>query len=185
MAPHQYTFSTTIQIGDTLVSNGTGTVLRAIEPPEVVMAKIKESYIPFAVNKMMNDREKISLDVQVRNPKGSNLIILSSKGPLSMSESYKDLHNLVVKPILEDHLKIIDVPRRSFLISSQQANIKLKNLEDPRIYSVEEKDLLIQIEAAKMKLTGLEEQEKLLLSQKMRLTETQALLRKQILAIEE
>ncbi len=184
LVPAKYTYSTTIEIGNTLASNGTGIVSRPIESPEAVLAKIKESYVPLAVNQMKQE-DKVTFAVTVRNPKASNLIILSSQGTVNMAEPYQNLHDMVTKSILIDHLKIIDVPRKEYKIQSQQEGIKLKKLEDPRIFAIEEKDLLIQIEAAKMKLTGFDEREKLLLSQNKRLAETQVLLRQQISKVEE
>lgn len=183
LAPTKYTYSTTIQIGKTFTSNGEG-VIREIESSEVVLAKLKESYIPLAVNQMMMLEDKV-FAVKVKNPKGSDLMILSSKCMTNMAKSYTKLHNLVTKPLMEDHLKIIGVPRKEYQILSQQESIKLKNLEDPRIYSIEEKNLQIQVEAAKMYLTEIENTEKLLLSQKIRLTETQVLLEQQITKAED
>ncbi|MCK4620858.1 MAG: hypothetical protein KAT62_01455 [Desulfuromonadales bacterium] len=185
LVPDKYTYSTSIEIGTTLENNGSGIVSRTIESPEAALAKIKESYIPLAVAQMTEQSTEKSFAIQARIPKKSNLIILSSKDTVNMAESYRVLHGLVTKPLMEDHLRIIDVPRRQYRISSDQAKIKLKILEDPRIFAIEEKDLLIQTEAAKMQLTGLDDQKNLLLSQDKRLTETQVLLRQQINTVEE
>jgi len=184
LLPAKYTYTTSLEIGTTLASNGTGIVSRAIETPDSVLAKLNESYIPLAVGQMAESDRGLFSGVQAKNPKESNLIVLSSKGTLEVADSLRALHTLVIKPLIEDHRRILETPRRGYQITAAQETIKLKTLEDPRIYMIDEKDLSIQLDAAKMKLVDLDDQKKLLLSQEKRLIETQELLRQQIGKVE-
>ena len=184
-APVKYIFTTSIEIGTTLTSNGVGTVSRPIESPDMVLAKLKETYIPLAVAQMLDEHSDSSFDVQVKNPKESNLIVLTSKGIPEMAESLRALHTQAIKPLLEDHRRILAVPYRDYEILASKENIKLKALKDMRVYVVEEKNLTIQLSSAKMKSADLDDRKNLLLFQEKRLAETQELLRQQIAKIEE
>jgi hypothetical protein len=149
-----------------------------------VLAKINESYIPLAVAQMAKLDDEDIPQIEAKNPKNSNLISLASKGPQEMSETLRELHERVVKPVLADHLRIVEVPRRGFQLSAEKESLRLKDLEDPRMFGILEKDLLIQVEGAQNHLNELDDQQKLLLSQEKRLAETQELLRKQVGKVE-
>lgn len=182
--PLKYAYKTSIEIGTTLTSTGSGVESTMIEPPEVVLAKIKESYIPRAIVQMMEKNVEQSFITQAKNPKKSNLIVLTTRGTADLAGPVHELHSLIIEPLLEDHLQVINVPRRDYEISVNQQKIQLEKLQNPRIFSIKEKEMLIQINAAKMKLSELDDQKQLLLSQDKRLTETQALLRKQADTVE-
>lgn len=182
--PVKYFYKTTIDIGTTLVNSDRGTITRIIEPPESVLAKFEESYIPEAIYLLTDSSDRNRFKIQANIPKRSNLVVLTSKCSPDMGESCRQLHELATKPLLEDHLRVIDVPRREYKIMSDQAKVELKNIKDPRLYMVKENDLVIKVEVEKMQLISFDDQINHLLSQEKRLEETQSLLRKQILTVE-
>ena len=180
--PLVYTYSTPIEIGSTLVNQGAAIQSKIIESPESVLAKINESYIPFAVAQVLQSRGEV-FKIKARIPKNSRLVILSSVGTKDMSEVFQELHGFVEKKILQDHQRLIEVPRREYQLLTDQEKIKLNNLSDPRIYQISQKNLLIELDKAKKELVTLDDQKNLFRAQIKRLGETQMLLRTQIEAV--
>ena len=185
LAPINYSYSTIIDIGTTIANGAAGLESRAIASPVEVQAKLESSYIPLAVEQMAESNGDGFWEIKATTPRESRLVILTSKGTADMAESYRLLHSLATKPLIEDHIRIVDVPRREYQLLAAQEEIKLKALEDPRTFAIEEEKLLIDIEAAKAQLVKLDDQKKLLLSQEKRLSDTQILLRQQIKQVEE
>ncbi len=185
LTPAKYSYSTFIEIGNTLANSGTGIVSRSIEPPDAALIKLQEGYIPLGLMEMAKAKPDVKFAVKGRLPEKSNLIVLTSQGPADMAADYLALHDLLVKPFMEDHLRIIDVPRREYELMAAQEKIVLQDLEDPRIYSQAEKEFLIEIETEKNVLVSLDDEKQFLISQTKRLNDTQALLRQQITAVEQ
>lgn len=187
LPPAKYSYLTTVEIGSFPVDNNeTGGITRElIESPEMVLAKIKQSHIPLAQYQISRENNGRILGVAASIPKSSDLISLVSKGEEVNIELYKELHASVVASLLAGHQSDVEVLRTEHRIKLDSATKMLNNLEDPRVYAIAEKALKLKLNAARMSLVEYDDQEKLYLSKKLQLAETQFLLKKQIKKIEE
>ena len=128
VVPRSYQYSTSIEIGTRL----SGTELTVMESPETVLAKVKESYIPLAQqdNLVTYPELKSVVEIDVRVPKGSQIIVLSSKGPEDEGDIHKALQQSVVGMLKKDHGRIVDVLRKETEILQHRAVAKLEELRD-------------------------------------------------------
>ena len=128
VTPKKYGYSTSIEIGSRVIQDR----VQPIESPETLLAKIQESYIPFVQSQYRNQNqsdEKI-YGISARVPKGSQLIVLESKGEESVSEIFKDLQQRVVNEVKKDHKRIIEVIRKELEIARNEAVSQLEELKD-------------------------------------------------------
>lgn len=128
VVPRDYQFSTSIEIGSRL----DGSDVSLVEPPETLLAKVNESYIPLARQRYLlahPDIEDVP-KIDARIPKGSQIIVLNSKGPESESAIHETLQQAVVDMVKKDHGRIIDVMRKESEIRQQRATAKLEELKD-------------------------------------------------------
>ena len=123
-----YQYSTSIEIGTRL--NGTESSI--MESPETVLAKIKESYIPMARQEyfMAHPELKSVIKIDARVPKGSEIVVLSSKGFEDDGDIHKALQQSVVDRLKKDHGRIVDVLRKETEILQHKAVAKLEELKD-------------------------------------------------------
>lgn len=180
--PKKYTYSSIIEIGSTIFDKGNGIETSLIENPETVQAKLTESYIPLAQaesNKDLEESAKI-YEITTKIPKGSQLVVLQSKGGADEESVYTKLHRLVVERMLVDHRKVIEVPKKQYEVGLAQASLKLEELEDPRIFAVRENELKSQIQQAKSSLQEIKGQAKLLAAKAQHLEKTKELLQQQV-----
>ena len=128
VTPKKYGYSTSIEIGSRVIQDR----VQPIESPETLLAKIQESYIPFVQlqyrNQNENDEEIYKISARV--PKGSQLVVLESKGVESVSEIFKDLQQRVVNEVKKDHKRIIEVIRKELEIARNEAVSQLEELKD-------------------------------------------------------
>lgn len=126
--PPSYQYSTSIEIGTRI----NGTELSVVESPETVLAKVKESYIPLAQQDYFDQHseQESVVKIDVRVPKNSQIIVLSSKGPDDQGDIHKALQQSVVDRLKKDHGRIIDVIRKETEILQHQAAAKLEELKD-------------------------------------------------------
>jgi capsular polysaccharide biosynthesis protein len=128
VVPPSYQYSTSIEIGTRL----NGTELSVMESPETVLAKVKESYIPLAQQDYLDQHpeSKSVIKIDTRVPKGSQIIVLSSKGADADGDIHKALQQSVVDTLKKDHGRIVDVLRKETEILQHQAVAKLEELKD-------------------------------------------------------
>ncbi len=128
LVPRNYQYSTSIEIGTRFI----GENLEMIELPQTLLAKIQESYIPLARQEYaakhpeFNGVPKIEASV----PKGSQIIVLGSKGPENKSDVHKTLQQTIVDMTRKDHSQIVDVLRKEAEIDKNKAVTKLDELKD-------------------------------------------------------
>lgn len=132
LVPAKYQYSTSIELGARL--DGENDVV-VIESPETLLAKIQESYIPLARRQYQQYLAEHSavesvLMIDARIPKGSQIVVLSSKGPEGDSVMHKAVQQSVVNMVKVDHKRITDVLRKETEILQNRAKAKLEELKD-------------------------------------------------------
>ncbi len=139
VVPPSYQYSTSIEIGTRL----NGTELSIVESPETVLAKVKESYIPLAQQNYLNNHSEFKSVVKIdaHIPKGSQIIVLTSKGSEEKSDIHMTLQQSVVDMLKKDHSRIFGGLRKEMEIMLNLATEKLERLkEDSNVFTLEERD---------------------------------------------
>ena len=209
-----YTYSTTIEIGATsnlIIDSETGELsnepLELIDQPETVLAKVKESYIPIVQREYLESHPDLNVfKIDARIPKGSELIILESKGPEENKQAHLEIQQKILDRLILGHKKRTDVTRSQYQVQVAKSQLKLEEildpttidverkalenelireklkleeLKDPRILAVPRKGLEREISLTELSLQELNDQKKLIQQQVIRLTEVERLLQKQ------
>ena len=128
LLPKQFTYSTSIEIGSRVINDN----IHLIEDPQTLLAKIQESYIPLVLHEYLrtsNNNANI-YKITARIPKGSEIVVLESKGTNEDSDSIMLLQQRVVDKVKQDHLRIIDIIRQEVEINRNVAQSKLAELQD-------------------------------------------------------
>ncbi|MCK4691274.1 MAG: hypothetical protein KAT20_05680, partial [Desulfuromonadales bacterium] len=175
--PVTYPYTTTIEIGS--IEGG------RIESPDVVLVKLEKIIIPRGIRNYSDEHGGGLPGVKTGISKNSQLLTLTSYGSEEMANPFSELHQLILGPLFAEHRRIINVPQREYRLQVDKAKLVLKDLENPRIFTIEEQVLKVQLVAARMKAAEFDDQEKLLVSQGKRLIETQSLLEQQIIKVKE
>jgi len=128
LTPAKYQYSTSIEIGTRL----SGENVVVIESPETLLAKIQESYIPLARQQYLSGHSAVGElpGIEARIPKGSQVIVLSSKGSESAGVVHKAIQQSVINMVKTDHNRITDVLRKETEILQNRAMAKLEGLKD-------------------------------------------------------
>ncbi|NOX92233.1 MAG: hypothetical protein GXP18_07230 [Gammaproteobacteria bacterium] len=128
LTPAKYQYSTSIELGTRL----SGEDVVVIESPETLLAKVQESYIPLARQQYLAGHSAVGEvpKIEARIPKGSQIIVLSSKGSESVGVAHKAVQQTVVNMVKTDHNRITDVLRKETEILQNRAVAKLEELKD-------------------------------------------------------
>ncbi|HEC17729.1 MAG TPA: hypothetical protein ENI97_00100 [Gammaproteobacteria bacterium] len=125
--PAKYEYSTSIEIGTRI----NGDEVEVIESPQTLLAKIQESYIPLARQEYLSSHARSGAPrVEAHIPKGSEIIVLNSKGTERQGPDHKQVQQSVVDMVKKDHGRIITVLRKETEILQNQALAKLEELKD-------------------------------------------------------
>ncbi len=213
LLPQKYNYTSTIEIGSTLTQAASGTVPQLIDPPETVLAKIQESYIPLAQQQFSKAHpdNNTSYKITARIPKDSQLVVLEAKGSEEDGANYLQQLQAVTKYLLQDHQREMNVYQArlnnglalakitldeitdpSTLATQQKqlesqlnnARIKLDELRDPRVLAVPRQQLENKLAREEKQLTDLKDQTKLVKARYQRLDEIDTLLKQQISDLE-
>jgi len=213
LLPQKYNYTSTIEIGSTLTQTSSGTAPQLIDPPETVLAKIQESYIPLAQQQFRKNHPDSNAlyKINARTPKGSQLVVLESKGAEKDSANYLQLLQTVTQYLLQDHQRVMNVYQAGLnnqlalakikldeitdpsTLATQQkqlesqlnnARIKLDELRDPRVLAVPRQQLENRLAREEKQLTDLKDQAKLIKARYQRLDEIDVLLKQQISDLE-
>ncbi|HFD91853.1 MAG TPA: hypothetical protein ENJ22_01025 [Gammaproteobacteria bacterium] len=207
--PDRYEYATVVEIGTTLIREGAGEASRLIDSPETVLAKIRESYIPWALNRHLADRPgdqgRYRLDAEI--PRKSDLVVVRGKGTMEDEPVYLALLNSVLERLFSDHGRQTAVVRSRLESQLVQARthmaalqdpatlavkkkaledelnglrIQLEELRDPRILKLKVQKLETELEQKRKVLTGLRNRARLYQAQYKRLDQVDELLSKQI-----
>ena len=101
-----YRYAASIEIGSRLVNNK----IVKIDSPATVLAKLTEGYIPLVLAENLNantSKDTISPKISGRIPKGSEIIVLETKGVKEHEDVYVRLLIEVIKKIKDDHKLIV------------------------------------------------------------------------------
>jgi len=157
LLPQKYSYTTTIEIGSTLMQTASGTMPQLIDPPETVLAKLQESYIPLAQQQFRkshpDDRTLYNIDARI--PKGSQLVVLEAKGTEENSADYLQQLQTVTNYLLQDHQRVMNVYQAGLNNQLAQAKIKLDEITDPSTLATQQKQLESQLNNAQIKLDEL------------------------------
>ncbi|MBN1958133.1 MAG: hypothetical protein JXQ81_02250 [Desulfuromonadales bacterium] len=179
-----YEYVTTLVVGTILVSEEDQTERIPVEGPEVVKIKLDQVYIPIAVNEFLDETAGRRLKAETSVQKNSNILLVKSAGPADQRAIYKKFHQLIIDPVIQEHGQLISATLKEYQLMVDRANLKLKELEDPQIFTFDEKVLEGDINEAEFRLVHLDDENKLLQSKQQRLLDTQEILKKQIVKIE-
>jgi hypothetical protein len=110
LLPRSYGFTTTIEIGQVQLQGG-GSAL--IEPTEAVIAKITNAFLPQIERayEERNGRTGFTIGMDVRSPRGTSLLLLSSKGSQAQQEEHISIHSLIVQRVVEEHRREVELMR--------------------------------------------------------------------------
>ncbi|MDT8384414.1 MAG: Wzz/FepE/Etk N-terminal domain-containing protein [Gammaproteobacteria bacterium] len=153
LLPQKYTYSTSIEIGSTLETSGSGEVVRLIDQPESVLAKIKESYIPLVQQEFhaAHPTDDSLYKIEARAPKNSLLIVLEAKGKADNRAIYLEHLQSVTDKLLEDHQRVMNIYRGRLHSQLALAQIELDEIADPSTLATKQKDLETQLNTARIK----------------------------------
>lgn len=128
LVPPKFQYSTSIELGTRI----DGANVSVIESPETLLAKIQESYIPLARQQYLSKHSTTGgvPKIEARVPKGSQIIVLSSKGSESRGADHKSVQQAVVDMVQQDHDRIVNVLRKETEILQNKAVAKLEELKD-------------------------------------------------------
>ena len=180
-----YEYTTTLQIGTALIESKNTIERSGIESSPSVKLKLEQVYIPAAIIQLIGRYDGRLASALAKEQKNSNIILITSKGGAEDEHLFKELHTIIVSPLIANHREAIAVLKKQYEILVDRANLTLKDLEDPKLFGIQEGSLKVEIEAAQMELAGFDERKLLLLANKTGLTEIKNLLTEQISRIEE
>lgn len=155
--PKSYAYATAVEIGTTLVKEGNGYATALIDPPQTVLAKLNESYIPWVRHRYFQEHpeDKALYLLEASIPKDSQLIVIKGEGPATDEAIYLTQMHQVLKRLLEDHQRQTVVVRSGIEAQLARAREKLAELRDPSTLAVQRKNLEKEINALKIKLDEL------------------------------
>lgn len=139
LLPEKYNYTTSIEIGYS--TNQTGKVLERtpIDNPQTVLAKLTTNYIPQARQHYATQypQDIAPPEIKVRIPKGSQLIILESKGPEDKAKIFIALLQAALDKLFMDHQRVTDLARADLQTSIDKAGLVLAERQDPRSLQVD------------------------------------------------
>ena len=175
VAVRSHTFRTAVEIGRNGVDN------KLIDEPETILAKLTHAYIPDVLRAYRADHpEGRRVQVDAKIPKGSQLVVLESRGPKDAEPVYRALHEATIDKLIGDHRRTSDEILTQYASERSRAAIKLDELADRRIFAVQEKFLQGEIERGQLRLGSLRDQAGLIEAEAKRLDETKKLLTQQV-----
>ncbi|MCF6267458.1 MAG: hypothetical protein L3J57_13060 [Desulfuromusa sp.] len=179
-----YEYTTAVQIGTALVGGSDSAVKTGIEASPSVKLKLEKVYIPMATRQLSGKYDNRLGSARVKENKNSNILLITSKGGEDDHQFFEDLHTIAISPLIANHRELIAASKKQYEILAQRAKLILKDLEDPKIFAMDENTVKGKIESAQLDLAGIDGQKIILLAKKNGLKETKKLLRDQISQIE-
>jgi len=148
--PVKYNYSTTLEIGGLSYDSQGRQVL--IEQPTSVLAKLKQSYIPFVTHAYLQENpgfEGIPV-INAKLEKNSNIILINISGIEKYRSIYVQLLNSVVGQVKLDHkrislLKVKDLELSQYKLKNQINVLKSEEqLIQSQIGRIDKKELLLK-----------------------------------------
>jgi len=148
--PIKYNYSTTLEIGG-FSYDGQGRLV-LVESPSSVLAKLKQSYIPFVTQAYLQENPEFEggAVINAKLEKNSNIILIDISGIEKYRNIYVQLLNSIVDQIKQDHkrislLKVKDLELSQYKLKNQIS--VLKNEEQhiqSQIGRLDKKELLLK-----------------------------------------
>lgn len=176
-----FKYSTTIMLG--YISGEkteSGDKTESLVSPEQGLAMLNETFIPMSREFLQKKYNKNPPEIKATVPKNSQVIVLTSQGRLEDDGRIRDGHTVVVEGIRKETQQKIDAARKGQELQIANARLKLKELEDPRIFKHNEKNFFIKLNEAQSQMAAIVDQEKYQDLREQQLTNTQNLLNKEI-----
>ncbi len=107
----QYEYSTTVELGHTVTVAGERAL---VEPAAKVQSKLKEYYLPLAVDVMKDSGSGYAGGVDVKVPRGSDLLVITSKGTANDEEAIHRLQTLIVDSMVGEHSSLTEDSLNAF-----------------------------------------------------------------------
>ncbi|MCW8956489.1 MAG: Wzz/FepE/Etk N-terminal domain-containing protein [Gammaproteobacteria bacterium] len=173
--PTKFNYSTSIQIGAVVEMDSGRNHFVFIEEPETVLAKINETYIPYALNRYSNENPDslIQPDIKARIPKKSSLIVLEARGEEKYEAIYQTLLKAVAEMVVEDHQPSMRMMDSEYASNLNRQKIKLAELQAPSTLQIQLKSLEVQLTAAQLRMEELNDDRLIAVSMQSLLTEKQ------------
>lgn len=138
------------------------------------------AYIPDAIREHRADHpEDRNIKMSAKIPKGSEVVVLESRSRQTAEATYRSLQQGVADRLIRDHQRTIDQIVKQYESDLSRAKIRLDELTDQRIFTVQEKLIQGEIDRGRGHLASLKDQAKLVEAEKKRLDETKKLLTQQ------
>ena len=148
--PVKYNYTTTLEIGGLSYDSQGKLVL--VEPPSSVLAKLKQSYIPFVAHAYLQKNpgfEGVPV-INAKLEKNSNIILIDISGIEKYRNIYVQLLNSIVDQVKQDHkrislLKVKDLELSQYKLKNQVGVLKNEEqLIQSQIRRVDKKELLLK-----------------------------------------
>lgn len=102
-----------------------------IDTPQTVLSKLEEGYIPAVLSAYRAENSEVPpIKITARLPKGSEIVVIESKGKEGLGDTIKQLEGRVVDLIKADHARTIDVRRNALLVQQENLNRHQNELRD-------------------------------------------------------
>lgn len=174
LTTRSYTVQTAIEIGRV---DGD----KLIDPPETILAKLVHGYIPDSLRAYRSEHPGgPTARITARIPKGSEVVVLESRGPENQEPLHRALHEAVSLRLVRDHQRTADQIVGQYRSDLSRAKLKLDELSDRRVLTVQEKLLQGEIDRGRLHLEALKDQAKLIEAEAKRFDETKKLLTQQV-----
>lgn len=170
--PKVYTYTSSIIVGSVDGAN-----LINIERG---VALLKESFIPEARKKILEKYHEMPSEIKVEVPKDSEVIVLRSRQKEGNAQREQEAQRIAVEMLKKELQGATDLARNNMLLEKSNAEITLKELNDPDLFENRKKEIVIKLNEVKSRQTSLLDQEKLVKKQTEQLLATQLLLEQQI-----
>ena len=153
LAPKEYTFSTSLEIGSQII-NGS---VKTFETPQTLLAKLKYSYIPQVLNeqRQTDSESNNKYSIKVSIPESSDIIVLTVNSTNKQADLMgRLLQNITQKAVL-DHNRIFESVKRDLHTRLEQMKIKLSDLGSGSDNRAEKASLQSNVEGLSSQLANL------------------------------
>lgn len=134
-----YLYSTSLEIG-TFVQDKEQVF---IDTPQTALSKLEEGYIPAVLNKYYAETPDVpKIKITARVPKGSEIVVIESKGKAQVGDTIKQLEHRIIELIKSDHARIIDVKRNGLLLRQENLTRHQNELRDREAMLLSDKERL-------------------------------------------
>lgn len=125
--PRSYAVTTIIQLGS--YQQG---ATSAIETPESVIAKVTNAYLPVIerAHAQTSGQPLFTLGLDLKNPKGTTLLLMTSKAMAERENEHITLHTRVAERVLDDHRREFQLLRTNLGLELDQARRALAAVKD-------------------------------------------------------